>query len=48
MNCACQFREAGGLEHWVAAAEGDVGIGIRLDDLHDVADAHLMSLVKGP
>ena len=38
----CQFGEALGLVHRVAASEGDVGIGVGLDDAHDLLGGHGM------
>ena len=48
MDLSGQFCKGTGLIHRVATTEGDIGIGVSHDDLHDLVDAHLTSLIKSP
>ena len=48
MDGSCQLGKGIALVHGIATREGDVGIGIGLDDAHQLLRAHLASALKVP
>ena len=48
LDSACQLGKSFRLIHRIAARKGDIGIGVGLDDAHNVVGRHAVSALKVP